>query len=511
MNVSSLKRMVFAAAMVLTAGMAHAVTYLAVDLNPSGFTRSTAFAISGTQQVGSGRDAGNQWHALLWSGTAQSVVDLNPSGFNYSEALGVSGTQQVGDGLSPSYGDTRHALLWSGTAASAVDLTPSGFNASSAVAISGTQQVGDGYGPATGSYDHALLWSGTAASAVDLNPSGFTLHCDWTLALGTNGTQQVGYGQVTDGYVNALLWSGTAASAVDLNPSGFTSLTAKAISGTQQVGSAGNHAFLWSGTAASAVDLNPSGFTSSSADGTNGTQQVGCGTAPGGQQDPLVWSGTAQSAVDLSQFLPSGLTSSNAVGIDAQGDIVGSANDASGHTHAIIWEPVPEWRGPGGGIFSLAANWTNNSVPNGVDAAAGFSGNITAPSTVTLDSPVTLGALIFNSLQSYTLAGASTLTLQTSSGNASINVITGSHQISVPVIINSDTVISGAGTLDLSGGISGAHTLTVQSTLTATSIQVDTLIIGGAGAAAVPEPSTLVLLALGAIGLLAWPWRRRTT
>ena len=172
--------------------------------------------------------------------------------------------------------------------------------------------------------------------------------------------------------------------------------------------------------------------------------------------------------------------------------------------------PVPAtWKGPGGGSFNLASNWANNIVPNGVNAMATFSGNITAPSTVTLNSPVTLATFEFNSLQSYTIAGSSNLTLEVPSGTASINLQTGSHEISVPVIINSDTVISGAGSLDLSGGISGNHTLTVLGTLTTTSIQVDTLTIGGAGAMAVPEPSAFVLLGVGVFGLFEWTWQRR--
>jgi uncharacterized protein YjbI with pentapeptide repeats len=173
---------------------------------------------------------------------------------------------------------------------------------------------------------------------------------------------------------------------------------------------------------------------------------------------------------------------------------------------------VPEpstWKGPGGGSFNLASNWKNGSVPNGVDAIASFSENITAPSTVTLDSPVTLGILNFNSSQSYTLAGTGSVTLQVSSGTASINVQAGNHEISVPVVMNSDTVVSGAGTLDLSGGITGNHSLTVLGTLTATSIQVDTLTIGGAGATAVPEPSTIALLTLAFISFLAFKWQRR--
>jgi hypothetical protein len=191
----------------------------------------------------------------------------------------------------------------------------------------------------------------------------------------------------------------------------------------------------------------------------------------------------------------------------------GQPYDIGGGLAATITS-VPEpstWNGPGGGSFNLASNWSNKSIPNGVDAIANFSTNITALSTVTLDSPVTLGTLNFNSLQSYTIAGASSLTLQTSSGNASINVQAGSHEISVPIMLNSDTVINGPGIIELSGGISGAHTLTVLGTLTATSVQVDTLIIGGAGATAVPEPSTFVLFGLGAFGLLAWAWRRRRT
>jgi hypothetical protein len=167
------------------------------------------------------------------------------------------------------------------------------------------------------------------------------------------------------------------------------------------------------------------------------------------------------------------------------------------------------WKGPGGGSFHLASNWTNNSVPNGVNETANFLENITAPSTVTLDSPVTLGTLNFESSQSYTLAGTGSITLQVSSGNASINVLSGSHEISVPVVMNSDTVISGAGTLELSGGITGNHALTVLGNLSATSVQVDTLIIGAMGATAVPEPSAVALLLAATIGGLLL-WRRRS-
>jgi hypothetical protein len=175
-----------------------------------------------------------------------------------------------------------------------------------------------------------------------------------------------------------------------------------------------------------------------------------------------------------------------------------------------LWNDIatPIWNGPGGGNYGLAASWTNKTVPNGVNEIARFSGGITAPSTVALDSSATLGMITFDSSMSYTLAGSGSLTLQSTNGDATINVNTGSHTIDVPVVINGNTVIGGVGSLNLSGGISGNHTLTVHGNLTATSIQVDTLILSGAGSSAVPEPSAFALLGMGIFGSLAWLWRR---
>ena len=178
--------------------------YKAIDLTPSGFPYSLAGASDGPQQVGYDWDLQcNNWHALLWSGTAASYVDLNPSGFTDSYAYGISGTQQVGSGHGSATGGNTHALLWSGTAASCVDLNPSGFTGSGACGTSGTQQVGWGAGATTGSNGHALLWNGTAASYVDLNPSGFT--DSEATAIDPNGNI---FGWATDssGHRHAILW-----------------------------------------------------------------------------------------------------------------------------------------------------------------------------------------------------------------------------------------------------------------------------------------------------------------
>jgi hypothetical protein len=172
-----------------------------VDLNPNGFTASTASATNGTQQVGSG-ESGGRWSALLWGGTAARWAYLDPGGFTISEAFGISadGTQQVGEA-------NEYAALWTGTAESYVDLNPDGFTYSVAKGTDGTQQIGYGYGSATGSNTHALLWSGTPGSYVDLNellPSGFMS----SVAEGIDANGDIiGKGWDSLGIAHAILWA----------------------------------------------------------------------------------------------------------------------------------------------------------------------------------------------------------------------------------------------------------------------------------------------------------------
>ncbi|MGA2440863.1 MAG: PEP-CTERM sorting domain-containing protein [Tepidisphaeraceae bacterium] len=319
--------------------------------------------MSGDQTVGSGfNEAGSYNHALLW--TATGVVDLNPTnlGVSYSIASATEGNQQVGYGVGT--GNNYHALLWTGTSASVVDLNPTnlGFVSSLAYGTNDSQQVGCGATSGNPNNPVALLWNGTAASAVNLNPtnlSGFTE----SGAYATNGTQQVGYAY-GPGKEDAMLWNGTAASAVDLNPTklGITNSFAYGTSGTQQVGAGWGYneftgesfggAMLWTGTAASAVDLNPtnlSGIDDSEALATNGTQQVGFGYNDynvWGGSCALLWSGTAASVVDLQTLLPSTgtWTSSSADLIDSSGNVYGWASgtfDNVTGTFAVEWS-VPE-------------------------------------------------------------------------------------------------------------------------------------------------------------------------
>ena len=200
-------------------GYPHAVvwkgsTHQYQDINPNGNCGSCspgshAYGTDGKFIVGSG---GSFLHALLWN-VAQltSPVDLNPSGYAESEAYAVHGGMQVGYAYS-SATQTYHAMLWHGSAASAIDLTPSTVTTAYATGLGNTTEVGAGV-LVNSTVNHAFLWHGTAASLVDLHPSGF----NDSIARATRGGIQVGYGHITGTNVlHALLWKGNARSVVDL-------------------------------------------------------------------------------------------------------------------------------------------------------------------------------------------------------------------------------------------------------------------------------------------------------
>jgi autotransporter-associated beta strand protein len=130
------------------------------------------------------------------------------------------------------------------------------------------------------------------------------------------------------------------------------------------------------------------------------------------------------------------------------------------------------WLNPSAGFsWGTAANWSNSYIPGVSGDAANFAG-ATAPSTVTLDAPRTVGSMSFDSgANPYTIAagsgGASTvLTLSDPSGTAVINNYSGSNTISAPVVLNSNaavTVINTSDTLTISGNISGTGGLSVNN------------------------------------------------
>jgi hypothetical protein len=214
-------------------------------------------------------------------------------------------------------------------------------------------------------------------------------------------------------------------------------------------------------------------------------------------------------------------------------DYGGSNKSWIGEINALI-PSTTDWKGGSSAAtdWKVAANWNpNNSVPNGPGTKVSFGNQPAANNVVDMISQgQTVGKITFSANTSTTIqsTGVFALTLD-NSGSVSTIDVAGTHTISAQVILNNDALIVGTGTLDLSGGITGSHDLEVDINLTATSIQVDTLTIGSGATVTiqdipggplalsdnlkpVPEPSTLILLGIGAISLLtfAWRWRKRT-
>jgi hypothetical protein len=118
--------------------------------------------------------------------------------------------------------------------------------------------------------------------------------------------------------------------------------------------------------------------------------------------------------------------------------------------------PNAAWNVDSNGAWSQGGNWNPTTPPNNPGAVATFGPVINAPRTVNVDAPQTVGSIVFNSANTYTIGGASTLTLAIDTGHVAIRVDAGSHAIVAPLVLNRDltvTVAPGDGVLRLNGPI----------------------------------------------------------
>jgi hypothetical protein len=206
------------------------------------------------------------------------------------------------------------------------------------------------------------------------------------------------------------------------------------------------------------------------------------------------------------------------------------------------------------GNWGAVGNWSPDSraaiVPDapGIKLTFGAAG---ANATADLGKAGrTVGQLEFLAAVPTALTGATaaSLTLDNNGATSPLSVA-GPHSINVSLLFKDNLEIGGGGTLDFNGSLTGAagkilavqsgttvhlhgaaqdigNSMTVNGHLESGWICVDTLSIGPGGsvtiretagaassqsleATAVPEPSTFVLLGIGAIGLLAYAWRRK--
>jgi hypothetical protein len=96
---------------------------------------------------------------------------------------------------------------------------------------------------------------------------------------------------------------------------------------------------------------------------------------------------------------------------------------------------IANWKNDASGNWSPYLNW-QGLRPSVMDSTANFGNVTTAARTVLVDAPVTVGQMSFDSGFGYTLAGGNAITVDVMSGTASIDVLSGSHTISAPLVLS---------------------------------------------------------------------------
>jgi autotransporter-associated beta strand protein len=158
-----------------------------------------------------------------------------------------------------------------------------------------------------------------------------------------------------------------------------------------------------------------------------------------------------------------------------QSFVVYAVDSVGASDYAVLTVPLPylngngTWTADSSGAWSDTTNWSNGFAANASGYTADFSTiDISADTTVTLDSSRTIGGLIFgdtSGTQSWTLTSSSNskLTLQVSAGSPSITINQNTATISLALSGTAGLTKSGTGTLVLAGANSLSGTITLNA------------------------------------------------
>jgi len=368
----------------------------------------------------------------------------------------------------------------------------SGGGSGSSLTINGGLTLGQAYASTSSTNSLTINNGGTVSLAGALTISSGqnqTVEVNTVSLLGgkllVNGAIASGAGT---GQTNSFKWTGGQLTASSITPgagfnggsSSINSTTFTDAGGTLAPGDSGitgkttvtGNYTISSGT--TAIDLGGTTASSAFQDAANSgkfdTIAVTGTASLGGTLAVNVINGTSGTPFALgtsSSFTI--LTASRTTGTFASGASVSLTNDPFVGTMAVnVTGSSVYLNGYVGNEYTVTGgtttwgtsgtgNWTSSFDPNGSAYGAKF-GTLGGGGAVTLDQDRTVGILILDSTNGYTLSGANTLTLQGSgTANASVLVNSGTHTVATAVTLASGLAITGtnATQLTVSGNVAG--------------------------------------------------------
>lgn len=323
--------MLFAAGLILVPLCLRAspAAYHIADVGSFGYAIVFGMNNAGTV-VGATSSTPSTYSAFTWNQVG-GLHYLSPlPGYEMSYARGVNDQGQV-VGYSSSSGVDRACLWNSGQQAVDIGVLPSGETAPSsrAEAINSGGQV-VGWCSVGGGSNHAFLWR-EVSGMDDITPTSTAPHL---YAYGINdGGAVVG---TSEG--DAFIWDraagmssvGSTAIGIDINNSGHVLCV-------YPKGAGGTGAYVWQDGHEIVLGELPGGVYNDSTEALD-INNIGVVVGQSNGQ-PFIWN--ARYRIMALPMFPD-LTDGVASAINDNGVIAGTALDAQGNTHILLWTPVPE-------------------------------------------------------------------------------------------------------------------------------------------------------------------------
>ncbi len=302
--------------------------------------------------------------------------------------------------------------------------------------------------------------------------------------------------------------TGTLSGAVTVSSGGTLSPATSVTAGTLTLGSltldlGSNLAYEFGGTSDLISVTNASGLT------INGGA---LSLYAAGGVTPLIVNGTYSLFSYSTAF---GGALSNLSVLNSQAGKTYAINDTGSLIQLVLGTATTsDWSGSNGdGLWTtdgLGGNWNGGSQPNALGAVANFGSLAGTPQTVTLNGGKTVGSILFDNSNAFTIGTTSdAITLNNGIAAGAIGVTSGNHAINAPIILAGPANIAPATetTLTLAGDISGSKSLTLTgagttilagtNSYTTTTISAGKLQIGDGVAASGTLGSGAVSLASG--------------